>query len=229
MPTIDTIYCKLYSAGSVDTDWFSPTSTSGRFVAGYAESSKNWIGIIKFTLTKPASTVTFNFTNHSSARSSKQNLNFKISTKEDQEFIASIESSFNSGVNVPGDTTIKADYSWGTNGSNGGGSGQGSFQVYQNAFSKTQVTFNKIFSSGTYYIYVWSANFTVKSNVMVVGWQNSNGSSPFSASYIEYPGSVVYISDGTNWHTYEIWIYNGTDWDQYSAYINNGSSWEEYG
>ena len=235
MATIDTVHCKMYSAGALYSDWMAP-STNDTFIAGYSHASKNHIGVIRFVLSKPAGSITFNFTNTTGARTVNQFLRFKFTTNEDEALVQSIEDGFTSRNNIAGDT-IKTLSEWGTNASSGSKEYDGKFEIYKNSTSgaKTAVTFYKSFPAGTHYIYIWSDDFgtinsPVQSNVMTVGWQNTSGAFPFSATYEEaFVSGVVYIDNGTSFDAYEIWIDNGAKWERYVAYIDNGSSWDECG
>lgn len=219
------------STGAITPSSWEAPAKNIRFLAGYANNNNNFVGVIKFVLPKAAKSITFNFVNSSYARSEKQNLRFKFVTSEDESLIDSINTAFQSGSNVVGDSSVTTTSAYGTNGDTGTESFSGKFKIYKNGYAKTAVTFNKTLRAGTHYIYIWSDDYSVKYNFMDVLWQDTSNTYSFTASYeeSESAGAYVYIDNGTSFDAYEIWIDNGSKWEQYIAYIDNGTSWDECG
>lgn len=198
MAEITSIYSKMYRDGEAYGSFVEPNGSI--LLAGYAWGNMNYVACIKFTLPKPAKSLLFRFCNDTGGMSVVQHLRYKITTSEDASLINATSAT----------------------------AGDGSFTMPYQDFSEGTLEIDRTMTAGTYYLYIWTDDSSVRSNVMRVRWYPSSNPYGFTASYEELE-SCVYIFNGTDWEPHQIYIFNGAIWELYEAYIHNGTSWELYG
>ena len=203
MAEFSSIYAKNYYDGELSQDWVAP-SAKLNLAAGYkwnadGNNAGNWVMCLKITIPTAAKSISLSFCNETNGITVKQNLRYKFTKSEDDSLV-------NATSDVPGD---------------------GSFTINPGGFVRTTVTIEKILPAGTHYMYIWTDDSSVTSNVMWIRWYES-GNYNFYGSY-EETECYVYIGNGTGWDPYELYIGNGTGWDLYEVYVGNGTGWDACG
>lgn len=188
------ISMKDYQNGTVNLDWKDISGGGGyTFTAG--TSGNNWVTVIRFTLEKACSSITFGLCTGSSTSASAASLNYKITDAEDSTL-----------TNATASTAA-----------------EGSFTANSNyAYSRTTLTVNRTLSAGTHYLYIWTASTSTYNYWKIYGY--GTGTYAVKITYEEIQG-LVYVDDGTSWGTYEVYIDDGTSWVQCVPYVDDGSDW----
>lgn len=130
MPTIASskIWLKDWKTGSLNnySSWTNPPSTAKTITVGNASSTYWGIGI-KFTLSTPATNITFNFKNGSTMPNRNALLQYKFTTSEDTSFTGVYTASGGTGIR------------WGTITAN----------------SSNPMSISVSLAAGTHYFYLW--------------------------------------------------------------------------
>lgn len=209
MAELTAVYAKYYQDGheyqnpywpeAMDGGWRVPGSEDIIMIAG-RWNSKNQVLCIKFELPTPAKAVTFSFCNQPDGVTEKAILNYKITSAED----ASLH-------NAKGDTI-----------------GDGTITIAPNGYVRNTLTFQKMMSAGTHYLYIWTSNYNIMYYVMRVKWRISGSNYDFWASYEQLEHlSRIMTADGVE--AYHDYIKTDGKPELYAQYVYTNGAWEPLG
>lgn len=176
MAEILNLQAKNYQNGNTYYDWKELTETRVTFAAGYQWLSSNFVMCLRIELPKPAKSITLSFCNASGGKAVDQNMRYKFSGVEDTALI-------NADSNVPGD---------------------GQFVVKKGAWIRNTITIQTYLAAGTHYLYIWTNDSSVDTNLMLILWEKV-GSYNFTAAYEELEGAIR-IKDSVGVRPYHVYV-----------------------